>query len=89
MKEMIRKLHQENFVNVNYPFNQREKKRTARRNLLEEKYEKLMSSLNGEQKKFFEEWKSLDEDEWSEEVEAFFEQGFRTGALLLIDIYNV
>lgn len=49
----------------------------------------LLNSFNEEQKKLFEDWKFLAEGIWCEEVDLAYERGFKTGALLMVEIHDV
>lgn len=49
----------------------------------------LLSTLNEEQKNLFNEWRTDQDDIWCDEVDLAYERGFKTGALLMIEVHDI
>ena len=50
--------------------------------------EELLKIFNGNEKELFDKWRETLEGIWCDEVDLAYERGFKTGALLMIEIHN-
>ena len=50
--------------------------------------EELLKIFNGNEKELFDKWRETLEGIWCDEVDLAYEHGFKTGALLMIEIYD-
>ena len=55
----------------------------------EKKEIQLTKTFNEEQTKLFNEWRSLADGIWCDETDLAYERGFKTGALLMIEIHDI
>ena len=55
----------------------------------DKKERELLKTFNDEQKKLFDEWRFFSDGIWSDEVDLAYERGFKTGALLMTEIYDI
>ena len=63
--------------------------RNAKLDDAEKRETKLVNALNDEQKKLFNEWRTAQDGIWCDEVDLAYERGFKTGALLMVEIYDI
>ena len=63
--------------------------RNAKLDDAEKREVKLVNTLNEEQKKLFNEWRTTQDGIWCDEVDLAYERGFKTGALLMVEIYDI
>ncbi len=52
------------------------------------KLDSLFSALNEKQQTLFEEWHAIEDELWSDEVDRAYARGFKTGALLMIEVHD-
>jgi hypothetical protein len=55
----------------------------------EKRETKFVNTLSDEQKKLFNEWRTAQGDVWCDEVDLAYERGFKTGALLMIEVHDI
>ena len=62
--------------------------RKAKLGEAEKRETELLALLNDEQKRVFNKWRNCEEELWCDEFELAYERGFRTGALLMLELHN-
>ena len=55
----------------------------------ENKFSMLLASLNKEQTALFEAWRDIEDSIWVSEVDRAYARGFKTGALLMIEVHDL
>ena len=63
--------------------------RNAKLDEAEKRETELLTLLNEEQKLLFNKWRNCEEELWCNEFELAYEQGFKTGALLILEVHNI
>ena len=64
-------------------------KRNAKLDDAQKRETKLVNALSDEQKRLFNEWRTAQDGIWCDEVDLAYERGFKTGALLMIEVHNI
>ena len=64
-------------------------KRNAKLDDAEKRETELVNALSDEQKRLFNEWRTAQDGVWCDEVDLAYERGFKTGALLMIEVHNI
>ena len=55
----------------------------------ETKLDSLFAALNKKQQTLFEEWRAIEDELWLDEIDRAYSRGFKTGALLMIEVHDV
>ncbi len=63
--------------------------RNAKLDEAQKREEKLLTSLNEEQKEIFNKWRDCEEALWCDEIDLAYERGFKTGALVMKEVYDI
>ena len=63
--------------------------RNAKLDEIIKKETSLLNALNEEQKELFNEWRTAQDGLWCDEIDLAYERGFKTGALLMIEVHDI